>query len=382
MNTALAGDLLPPGLEAPRHEGIDSLFNMNYDGARQAFQKMIDADPNHPAGYIYMANTIWLGHLAELRRLQTNIYNRGNSFFSKTEDKVNPKIDQAFRRQIDKGIALCESRLKSNKNDLSSMYYLGIARNIVAGYEATVKRSFLPALRNGSKGVALHREIVQKNPRMIDAHLSVGMYNYVVGSLPLAVKVLVFLGGVRGSKKDGIAMLERVAKDGDFAKDESKVLLVMLYNREKRPADSLKMLNELVSRYPKNSLFRLERAMTFAQLKKFSESAAQFDLLLKDSSATSYIPDLIHYQYGTMLTDAGKWEEAQSHYVTALNSPKAPPALVTLAHLKSGNCLDVLGKRENAIAEYQTVLKREDVFDSHDQAKKYSKTPFQATANR
>src|SRR5687767_7735853 len=101
VNTALASDLLPPDLEASRHKGIDSLFNMNYDGARDAFQQMIDADPNHPAGYIYMANTIWLGHLAELRRLQTNIYNRGNSFFNKTEDKVNPKIDQAFRRQID-----------------------------------------------------------------------------------------------------------------------------------------------------------------------------------------------------------------------------------------------------------------------------------------
>ena len=355
---------------------MNALFNMNYSSARGDFQKMIDQDPKHPAGYIYMANTVWLGHLAELRRLQTNIYNRGNSFFSKTEDKVDPKVEKEFRRQIDQGIALSESRLKKDKNDLSALYYLGIARNILGGWEATVKRSFLPALRNGSKGVGLHREITEKYPAIVDAQLSVGMYNYVVGSLPLAVKVLVFLGGVRGSKTDGIAMLEKVADQGNYAKDESKVLLVMLYNREKRTQDALKMLNHLVDAYPQNSLFRLERAMTMGQLKKFGESTAEFERLLQDPSANSYIPDLIHYQYGTMLADAGRWEEAQSHYAIAYGHSKAPPALVTLSHLKSGNCFDVLKKREDAIREYKIVLKREDVFDSHELAKNYVKKPF------
>jgi tetratricopeptide (TPR) repeat protein len=239
-----------------------------------------------------------------------------------------------------------------------------------------VKRSFLPALRNGSKGVGLHREIMQKDPKCIDAQLSVGMYNYVVGSLPLAVKMLVFLGGVRGSKTDGIAMLERVAREGNYAKDEGKVLLVMLYNREKRIADALKMLNQLVERYSKNSLFRLERAMTLGQLRKFNESASEFELLLQDAKASSYIPDLIHYQYGTMLSDADRWQDSYQQFVAAYNSKKAPPALATLAHLSAGKSLDRLGKRDQAILEYQTVLKRKDVFDSHDTAKKYLKKPY------
>jgi Tfp pilus assembly protein PilF len=368
--------LLPPELETFRNQGIDALFNMDYEGARTTFQKMIDLDPQHPAGHIYMANTIWLGHLAQLRRLQTNIYNRGNSFFSKTEDAVDPKIDKAFRQEIDKGSSLCEKQLKMRKNDIPSLYYLGVAKNIVAGYEATVKRSFLPALRNGSKGVGLHREIMAKDPNCIDAQLSVGMYNYVVGSLPLAVKMLVFLGGVRGSKKDGIAMLERVAREGNYAKDEGKVLLVMLYNREKRIADALKTLDQLVERYSKNSLFRLERATTLGQLRKFTESSTEFELLLQDAQASSYIPDLIHYQYGTMLSDADRWQDSYQQFVAAYNSKKAPPALATLAHLNAGKSLDKLGKRDQAVLEYQTVLKRKDVFDSHDLAKKYLKKPY------
>ena len=222
----------------------------------------------------------------------------------------------------------------------------------------------------------LHREILKKEPLCIDAQLSVGMYNYVVGSLPFAVKILALLGGVHGSKKDGIAMLEKVAKDGNFAKDEGNTLLVMLYKREKRVPDALNTLNLLSEKYPGNTLFRLERAATLGQLKKYQESTDQFEALLKDSVAYDYIPDLIHYQYGTMLSDENKWKESYDHFVSAYNSQKAPEALVTLAHLNSGKCLDAISKREEAIKEYKLVLSRKDVFDSYDLAKQYLKKPF------
>jgi hypothetical protein len=77
-----------------------------------------------------------------------------------------------------------------------------------------------------------------------------------------------------------------------------------------------------------------------------------------------------------MISDAGRWQGAHDHFVSAYRSPKAPEALVTLAHLNAGKALDALKKRDQAVAEYQAVLKRKDVFDSRDQASKYVKKPF------
>jgi len=48
-----------------------------------------------------------------------------------------------------------------------------------------------------------------------------------------------------------------------------------------------------------------------------------------------------------------------------------------MAHLEAGKCLDALGKREQAIQEYKLVLKEKETLDSHDQAKRYLKKPFQ-----
>lgn len=350
---------------------------MRYQESKADFEAIIHADPNQPAGYIYMGYAIWLNYLADLRRLQTNVYNKNNAFFdTRTEDKADAKVDAEFRKNMNKGVELAEGRLKKNKNDLQAMYFLGVAKNILAGYEATVNRSFFSALRNGSKGVDLHRDVIEKDPTFIDAYLSVGMYDYIVGSLPLAVKILVFFGGVHGSKKDGLAEVEKVYREGVYGKDEAGVLLIMLYDREKRRVDSLNVLHDLTKKFPDNFLFALERAMAQANLKRFEESYKTFDSILLNNNAMTRMADIIHYQYAEALFAGKQWNAALNHYVEATKFPKAPESLKTMALLSEGRCYDAMGQRENALKRYADVLKRDEIFDSHDIAKGFQKKPF------
>lgn len=372
-----AQGLLTPELEQLRAAGFDALFNMDYEGALQNFEAMQKAAPAEPAGPIYTANAIWLKYLASLRRLQTNVYNRNNSFFDeKANDSVDPKVDAEFSKQLTRGVDLAENLLNKDKKNKTGLYYLGIAKNIQAGYEATVKRSFFAALRNGSKGVGLHRDLLKIDPNFIDANLSVGMYEYVVGSLPLAVKIVVFLGGVHGSKNDGLQMLENVAENGIYGKHEARTLLVMLYNREKRLDDALRMLDELSNSFPRNSLFKLERASTLAQNSHLKASAEAFDQLLADEAAMKYMADLIHYQYAEALMSGRLWKRAREQYTAAYQSESAPASLKTMAHLGAGKCLDADGQHEAAVVEYQFVLKQRKIFDAQDQAKEYLKKPY------
>lgn len=369
-------ELLPMALDQLRQEGFSSLYNMHYQEAEKNFKEMIRTEPKHPAGYVYLASTIWLEHLAALRRLQTSLYNRNDSFFFASNEETDRKVENSFRQTMDKGIRLAETMLQTNEKDPVALYYLGVGRNISAGFDTTVKRKFLPALRNASKGVDLHRKLSKINPGIIDAQLSVGMYNYVVGSLPFAIKILAFLGGVRGSKTDGLKMVEKVANYGNYSKHDASAMLILLYSREKRFGDSLKVVQKLSATFPDNSLFKLEEANTLAELKRFKESYAAFDALLKHAAAMSYMPDLVHYKYAEALSDGGAWQQALVHYVKATEVPRAPTSLVTLSHLRAGQCLDMLGRRQEALQKYQVVLNRSETLDSRELAKKYSQRPF------
>jgi hypothetical protein len=370
---------LSPEMNHLREEGFNALFNMNYAKARVQFEQMITLDPKHPAGYVNLANSIWQKYLASLRRHQTNDYNKGTAFYKdekEGEDEVDQNIDQAFQDNINKAILHAEAQLAANKNNIDAIYYLGLARNISAGYQATVKRSFFAALKSGSKGVNLHREVLEKDPAFTDAALSVGMYEYITGSLPWGVKILAFLGGVHGSKKEGLKLLESVYKDGNYAKDEAATILLMLYNREERLDDCVKLLNELSAKYPGNFFFALEKASTFSQLKQYRESNEEFEGLLHNTEAMAYMSDLIHFQYAESLVRAEDWDRAYEQYEAAAKAPTAPAPLVTIANLQAGQCLDVLGKREEAKSKYEFVLKRRDFMDSRDLAEKYLDEPY------
>ncbi len=349
---------------------------MRYAEAQEEFNKLIRETPDHPAGYIYLAGSIWLEHLAALRRLQTQLYNRNDAFFAARADSLDSTVDKNFTKCITRGIELAEARLDKNPKDLTGLYYLGVARGAIAAYESTVKRSFFPALKNGARAVELHRRVLQYYPSFTDAYVSVGMYDYVVGSLPLAVKIMAFVGGVRGSKKNGLAELERVSRDGHFARIEAQVILVLLYDREKRFPDSVKLLQQLSEKYPSNIIFRMELGQGLARVGRFAESEHAFEQLEADRAAVEYIGDMIHYHHAQTLFDAREWEKAREHYAAASYSPKASQNLISMARLEAGKCLDADGKRKMAEAEYQFVLKMPDVYDSHDQARRYLKSPF------
>lgn len=368
--------ILTPEMDQLRQEGFNSLLNMNYDQAKERFEQMIQQSPDHPAGYVYVANAVWQNHLLTLRRLQTRIYNKTDAFFRESKEEVDPHVDKEFYERINRAIALTENNLEKNPNDIASLYYLGIARNLIAGYDATVKRAFFSALRNSSKGVGLHQRIMKLDPEFVDAKLSVGIYEYVIGSLPFFVKMLVFFGGVHGSKKEGLKLIREVSVKGNYSLDEASIMLVMFYSREKRLAESLAILETLTKKYPQNFLFRLEEGNTLSDLKQYNKSFQAFEELLKDPAAADYMPDLLHYQYAEVLFDAQHWQEAYSQYTEAAESPKAPESLITMAYLGAGKSLDGMKRRNEATSKYQLVLRRKESLDSHDQAKKYLKKPY------
>src|SRR6185295_12110662 len=119
---------------------------------------------------------------------------------------------------------------------------------------------FMAALSSGSSGVGTQRDVLKLDPNFHDAELSIGMYDYIVGSLPLAVRMLASIASVHGSKKRGIQTLERVAKEGHWARDNARLLLISIYKKEKRFPEALALSRELQKKYPRNYLFSLETA--------------------------------------------------------------------------------------------------------------------------
>lgn len=379
-----------------RREGFEALYNLDYETARARFKELARLYPDHPAGPQFLAASLWLETLNASRRLQSGLYNN-ESFYAQTEDKVDPKIVAQFKEWTRTAKLLAEARLKKNPKDTESLYFLGATQGLKAAFAGAVERSFYSALRSGSDAVDKHRETIKLDPNYRDAELTIGMQDYIVGGLALPYRIAAGMTGTRGSKKRGLATLERVAREGQWARDDARVMLIPLYKREKRYADAAAFARELAAKYPKNYLFKLEYAdalVSQAATERESgnataaavterEAFAIFDSLLRDRAtrdAAARQLDLIHFQYGEALFVAGQAERAAKEFLAAASVPNAEANLATMARLRAAQSLDLAGRREAALAEYKLVLARPNVYDSLEEARRGLREPYRKVA--
>lgn len=380
-----------------RRSGHEALYNFDYDRALKDFKEINRLYPTHPAGPQLLAARVWIKTLFESRRLQSSLYS-SESFYSSGEDKVDPKIVDEFKVLTREARRRAEVRLKLSPKDTEALYWLGATEGLKASFGEAVERRHFQALRDGNDAVDHHREVLKLDPKFLDAGLTIGLYEFVVGSLPLPIKVIAGVTGFRGSKKRGLALLEQVGKEGTWARSDARSLLIVLYTREKRYPEALAHAKELSAAYPRNYLFRLEAAGALvaqaeverkaknieAATKAEREAFAVFEELLRDRAlkeSVSRVLDLIHFKYGEVLLTAGEGERAASEFLAATKAERADTALVTMAHLYAARAYDLAGKRNEALSQYRAVLTRPDIYAAHDAAKKGLREPFRAESS-
>jgi hypothetical protein len=389
-----AGPFDQKRFDTMRTEGFDALYNLDYESARRRFRDITVAFPTHPAGYEFLAASLWLKTLNESRRLQASLYNN-EGFYKEKDDKVDPKVQAEFRELTRKTKELCEARLKTNPKDTDALYYLGAVEGLKAAWGSMVERSFMSAMTNGKDSVGHHRDLLKIDPAYVDAKVTIGMYDYVVGTLPPLYKLGATMIGYRGSKKRGLATLEVVAREGRYARDDAKTMLIALLKRERRYREAYNYANELAAKYPRNYLLKMEAADALvsqaeidratnpeAAKKTEAEAFAVFDSLLAPGHGPNAprVPlDLVHYNYGDALLVAGQAERAAKELAAAAAAPGAEASIVTRARLRGAQALDLAGRREEAVSQYKAVLARPNVYDSHEDAKRGLKEPYRLT---
>src|SRR5262245_40310961 len=61
-------------LDTLRAEGYEALYNLDYETARNRFQKMVELAPDNPAGPQCMAASLWVQQLNQSWELKATLY--------------------------------------------------------------------------------------------------------------------------------------------------------------------------------------------------------------------------------------------------------------------------------------------------------------------
>jgi hypothetical protein len=180
--------------------------------------------------------------------------------------------------------------------------------------------------------------VLELDPRRREAGLIVGTYRYLVSTLSFPMRWMAYVAGFGGGKEKGLKMIEDTAAAGGENRTDAQFALVLLYNRERRYDDAMRVLAELRRRYPRNRLVLLEAGATATR----GNRAAEAETLLSEGIAMAEkdkrprIPgeeSLWHYKRAVARVMLQKRDEAMADLRIAL-APGAAPWVQGRAHLE------------------------------------------------
>ncbi|MGH9639753.1 MAG: tetratricopeptide repeat protein, partial [Bryobacteraceae bacterium] len=211
-----------------------------------------------------------------------------------------------------------------------------------------------------------NEKILRVDPNFVDAHLATGLYKYVVGSLPVYMRALGFLGGFgKGDKQEGIREIEEVSRKGTLDRYGAQMLLCVIYRREHRPRDALPLLKKLAARFPRNYLFGFEEVEMYSDLGKKKAALAGIDRIeaLQREHAPGYarIPCAkIAYIRANLLFWYHDLGRALADLKTATNAKNyLDLGTRTMAWLRLGQVYDLEGDHRQAVKAYRESMETE-----------------------
>jgi len=277
---------------------------------------------------------------------------------------------------------LAQARLQKNPNDIPTLYALGIAYGLRANYYWVVKKAWRDSLRDATAARREHNRVSELDPGNVDARLVEGLHDYIVGSLPTFYRMLGFLAGIHGDKAKGIRAIQDVARNGRLNRVDAQIFLCALYRRDNQPREAIPLLQDLIARYPRNFLFRLELSQMYSLAGDGTRALATLDDVTREKNghAPGYDRlswEKIYFQQGTIQF----WYRDLDHALENLKKVAASPEELDLntgaqTWLRIGQIYDMTHHRAEALAAYQKCIAYAPEADAAKEARGYLSSPY------
>lgn len=255
-------------------EGYTAFYNLEFDRAIALFEREIEVNPANPEAWNHLAHALLHRRLYLAGAMASDLAGSSNAFLRRPRLEMPPEEEKRFLQAVHRSIELATRRLEACKTDPAALYALGVAHAHRGKYHLLVRKAWFDALRDANRSRSFHNRLRQVDPDNPDALLIPGMHEYIAGNLTPLVRLMAAMTGFTGNRERGIAMMEEASRRGRKTGVEARLLLALIYNREKQPQRGLPLMQELSAAFPRNYLYRSEVLLLYARAGKREEALA------------------------------------------------------------------------------------------------------------
>jgi predicted Zn-dependent protease len=191
-----------------------------------------------------------------------------------------------------------------------------------------------------------------------------------------------------GDRNRSIETLRLVAEKGKSNKTDAAVILCAILRREHRPKETVPYILDLIQKYPRNYLLRLELVQMYGEFGQKDKALAVISQVdeLKKTRANGYdrVPEeTILYTRGNLLF----WYNDLDHALADIKAVTAKAGVLDLntgvyAWLRLGQIYDLKGNRKEAVRAYNQTMVFAPGSDAANEALNYALNRYKRQADK
>jgi tetratricopeptide (TPR) repeat protein len=328
-------------------QGINHLYDLEFEEAQRHFSKIVAEKPDYPVGYFYMAMVTW-------SKLSVGFWTAENL--------------KEYVERIDLTISVAKKGIEKNGKDSRNYFYLGGALGFKGRFEL-MQQKWFSSYNLAYDAIQALRTCQNLDPDNKEVLLGLGIYDYYTAKLSGVLKFLTYLFLYRGDKEEGLRKLNVAAKEAVYSGPEAKSMLIHIYLYLEEDYDkALPIIQNLRAKFKKNPRYPFFEGLVYIRQDRDSKYREMVEALRAESRKTKTRTDLIIWENQALYLEAAyhlfrnQTQQARSKLDAILSQadPVADPDMIAWPILKKGMSYDLEGKRDTALGLYRQVLKMEN----------------------
>jgi len=189
----LAADLgsAPAGLDLAYLQ----MYDLQFTQAHKTFSDYILIHPGDPVAPASDAAAYLFAEFDRLKILQSEFFLHDDNFRHPKKLNSDPAVRQAFDADLAKAAKLAESILGPMPRDSNALFASILVQGLRADFDGLIEQRDLTALAAVKTGRITAEKLLAIDPSYYDAHLAVGVENYLLSLKSAPVRWLLKLGG-------------------------------------------------------------------------------------------------------------------------------------------------------------------------------------------
>lgn len=292
-----------PDFRADAKAAVDSVYNLNFEGAEDQLAVWQNKYPEHPLWILFEGMQLWWTVL-------TDLYDRSH--------------DEQFFEMMKRTDYQAGKLLHRQPKHVDGLLIRAISNGYMARHHAN-REEWITSINYGRKAIQAYNALLDIQPELNDLKLAEGLKLYYLDYIPDEYPVVKTVSWAlpEGDKQKGLDAIEKASENAIFARAEAIYFLGNIhYNYEKNFGVAVRNFEKLHRQYPNNSYYarilvksyykqsRLDEALKFIEsnLQRWEE---------KDLPDPKVVQEELLTLKGRIMEKRGDTDEAIDCYTSA-----------------------------------------------------------------